>query len=379
METLPMFDGDANYDSVLSDAINGEGAFQPGGRVIPEQEQEIPATLALGEELEDIPPTQPDNTPSKADGEDLKEREGTLGEQVLAGQMEDTEQSTPNGAEITGDREKPEETPVTPAKPDKGEQKDFPMMTREQQQTFKDAKGKVAKMDQANQVPDNKRAPALKRPAAQNKATENKAGKKSKASGMAQPVETVEAVDIDDNESHDECTPRNLENEFHEVAESQHEAPPATAKCKALPKRRAARAKASPKVRPTAKATAKAKAKAKSSPQPKRKSTKGNRGQKDEEGSTEKATRKTSKLPSKENTPEAEEKGGEGDSPQGKKTFAGRRCPKSGDAKLRFECLRDVFTASILPLVSQQASALEAWCSCQATKRILKIRGIMGN
>ena len=45
----------------------------------------------------------------------------------------------------------------------------------------------------------------------------------------------------------------------------------------------------------------------------------------------------------------------------GKKTFAGRYCPKGGDAKSRWECLKDVFISSIHPNLACPASTVEAW------------------
>ena len=229
------------------------------------------------------------------------------------------------------------------------ENESFPMVRREDQQAFKDSKANVAKMDQQREAPAQppkkpRRKPALKRPAAS-----TPEGSKNKAAKLASPVEVV-----DDNMAMDsEGEPggpdprQDLEGKFQAVAtEPSAASTPVTPKAKAAPKRSAAKRRAQPKPKASPKS-------AKST-----KSEKSEKGKKVDKKVDKKEDKKEkAKDGKKDQIEKANPETEEGD---GKKTFAGRRAPKNGDAKLRFLVLKAAFETHIQPHVTQHGSMAEA-------------------
>ena len=262
------------------------------------------------------------------------------------------------------------ETPEVPSEveipPEVPESPEFPMITREAQQAFKDAKGRVDKMDKSLKVCEAEKGKKRSVPKAKGKA-KAKDGKKIKTEppSMAFPVDFLEI----------ENPRRNLSDAFEEVIDSDVEVastspvpastPPPKVKgnpkrkAKAAPKPKRAPKRASPKLKRAAKAkaspklkrAAKAKASPKAAPKVKAKA---------------KADPKKPKNPNKDLV----EKPVDGE--EGKKTFARRNCPQNAEARLRFEVLRDVFNNSIVPYVEQQASLLEAEVFIQKQKMALE-------
>ena len=303
-----------------------------------EVEVEIPPTQPIMEEypmveipVEDypeIPATQPFNFENV---EDAKESAG-----IPSPEVKETFPEVPATTEI----------PKAPESPQ------YPMMTRESQQAFKDAKGRVQKMDGVSQVPEAEKGQGKKRsdPTAKGKAkakakVANKRIKTEPEASMALPV------GIDDPR-------RNLLGDFEEVIDSDVEVGSPSPKPKDLGKVPKGKAKASPKPKraPKARASPKLKraAKAKASPKLKR-AAKAKASPQHKASSKGKGKAKASPKGSKQ---DKVEKSGDGD--EGKKTFARRNCPQKLEARLRFEVLRDVFNNSILPQVAQEASYLEA-------------------
>ena len=258
-------------------------------------------------EIPEIPPTQPSpRSPVKPHG------------------SPDPKASEPEPEPKEPTPEKSEET-----KKQEEEEPKFPMVTREAQQTFKSARANVRKMDAAAEQPKNSSSAtgrgSMKRPAA---AAKVKATAKAKAAKMASPVRVAS-----DGEEVEVVEPRNLLETFEEVADGEKEEKKGRGRPRAAPK-------ASPKKTRTRTKTSKQTAQL--SPIAKRLAKKPNKEKSDQKKD------KTVVTPDK-----SEETGG-------KKTFAGRRCPKtSKEAIQRFECLRASFQSSIQPRVSGSMSFLE--------------------
>ena len=198
-----------------------------------------------------------------------------------------------------------------------------PWVSRTNQQVFKGSKAALAEKDPA----------AKKRPASRGRGGKGRGKGKAKAKGkkLAKVVEVVSGEEGEeeqgekDEEIEPDLTPKNLEAEFAVVASSQ-EAEAGTPASTAKPKKKA---RAPPKThkKPAAKGKVYKRPSAKS------------------QASSPKVTkRKGSKTPQKSTTPKAKAKGSKG---QGKGTFAGRRPPKGGQAKVRFDVMQSVFDASI--------------------------------
>ena len=166
---------------------------------------------------------------------------------------------------------------------------------------------------------------------------------------IEEPVEEPVEVLGSDVDSEEDVPRKNLEKKFDhvagqddprsDVAEPSSPAPKPSRRGKSK-----AKAKASPKARtkppsPKLKRPTAAKSRAR---HPKTKTQK----------KVESGDRAEDKGPGEPN-----EGGGDG----GKKTFAGRYCPKGGEAKMRWQCLKEVFNGSIRPHLACQASAVEAW------------------
>ena len=317
MDTLPM--PDAWWD----DNVNEEG-----------QDSTHPPSLA-GE----VPPTQPDTCPETdmeeedgyMAGETTKVLEGDKEEKMLGGEGEE------GGTEISP-------TPVS---------QHFPMVSRAEQQAFKEAKGRVAKMDEANQVPDsNKNKVAEKRRPSQSTNPAQKKAKQSKKAQeeMAKPVETeepVEVLEVDDDENH---VPRaNLEKKFDHVADPDEPCSDVAEPASPAPKTsRRSKGKAKPKTKASPKASTKP-------PSPKLKRRTAAKSRANAKVKVQKKVEAGDKAGDKGSGGRNEEEEG------GKKTFAGRYCPKGEETKLRWQCLKDVFIGSILPHLSCQQSTMEAW------------------
>ena len=230
--------------------------------------------------------------------------------------------------------------------PESSKSPQFPMVQREHQQAFKSGRNGVEQMDAAAAKGGGKckggkggKGGGKKRPAA---AKTHPKAKASKIDKLASPVIPIhdDAEDVDDDI---EISPKNLNQEFEEVADS-----PQVTKPKA-------------KAKGKAKAKAKAKAQAVKTPTPKK--TKSN----SKVVKVGKLSPAAKKLAMKKS-----EKKDKGESPNipkavvdsSKKTFAGRRPPKtSAPAILRFDCLRESFQSKILPRVLSSTSYLEVGCS----------------
>eukprot|EP00435_Cladocopium_sp_Y103_P035704 s1326_g9.t1 len=295
MDTLPMpetwWDDDVS-DAIVLDAINNEGKFQ---------DSELPPCDE--EDVEEIPPTQPET-------EDM-EGDGYMGEEAKGG----TEEKVSGEGEEGGT----ETSSIS---------QDFPMVTREEQQAFKEAKGRVSKMDQANQVPDSeKNKPAQKRNTSRStnplpkKAKESKKDKKGKPT--AEPVNTqkpeeVEPVETDTED--DELPRENLETKFNTVAND-------------LPRSDVAEPSSTPKPSRRGKGKGKAKSKAKTSPakastKPPSPKLKRRTAAKSRAHAKAKVQEQVGKGDKAEDKGPGEPKAGEGDDGGKKKTFAGRYSPK---------------------------------------------------
>ena len=216
METLPMFEED--WVQTLVDAANGEGQFNEESEPIETVTFEGPIQASPGGVCDDtllespeIPATQPDTTPEKGHGE--------KGGDLQEGSKEDP--GMVEGCEKGVESKRGGIAPSCDHQPGKDDADHFPLVTREQQQAFKQAKGQVSKMDGLTQAPKKPKAKAktcaLKRPAASKK--DHKATKKPKDSApdMAQPVQLSS---VEDDEGGSDCTPTNLEGAFEEVADS---------------------------------------------------------------------------------------------------------------------------------------------------------------
>lgn len=368
METVPMFEED--WVQTMADAANGEGPFkeepEPIETVIFEgpiqaSQDDVPDDTLL--DSQDIPATQVEDTPQK--GEEIGHGEKTEGSKEDPGMVEGCEK----GVESKRDGIV---APSPAHQPDKDEAEQFPLVTREQQQAFKEAKGQVSKMDELAQAPKKLKAKAkaktraLKRPAASKK--DPKPTKKPNK--MAMPVETL---DVEDDE-YNGCSPINLEGVFEEVADSNDEgdansthADPPTPSKPAGRRKRTFKTK-SPKTKVKKTHT---KAKAKASPK-----GRVGKGKKAEKGAGSEGGRagKASAGSKAEDGAGSKAEGGAGFEAEdgagckgfkiedkGRKTFAGRPCPaKDPEAQMRFECLKHVFYRSIFPLISEKASTLEA-------------------
>ena len=319
---------EALWEQVAVEAEAGGHSTPPlvGGAVVTDPFLEsFGALAALGGvspngamDVTEIPPTQPSpRSPVKPHG------------------SPDAKASEPEPEPKEPTPEKSEET-----KKQEEEEPKFPMVTREAQQTFKSARANVRKMDAAAEQPKNSSSAtgrgSMKRPAA---AAKVKATAKAKAAKMASPVRVAS-----DGEEVEVVEPRNLLETFEEVADGEKEEKKGQGRPRAAPK-------ASPKKTRTRTKTSKQTAQL--SPIAKRLAKKPNKEKSDQkkDKTVEKSDQKKDKTVV---TPDKSEETG------GKKTFAGRRCPKtSKEAIQRFECLRASFQSSIQPRVSGSMSFLE--------------------
>ena len=288
---------------------DGNGPIEPRDKILPDnqlgltptpekvKEDEIPATQASpAEKTElDITTTEIENSPEKPDKTDME--------------VDESEVKDPTKTEV-------EEVPK-PKKENAVEEKDFPMVTREQQQAFKEKGAKVLHSDSVSRVGDET---LRKRPATSKKS-------------MAKPKKT-------NTEGADEPPKlnRQLASEFKAAADSDCEVVETdTEQEKKPPSPKLTRPSAAAKAKAKAK-TQKARAKAKASP---KKRTSKTKNKKDTQEKTDGKGKK----------PETAEEGG-------KATFAGRRCPSHGSAESRFLAMRKVFQEMVAPkLVATQGTA----------------------
>ena len=195
-----------------------------------------------------------------------------------------------------------------------------PWVSRNDQQVFKGSKTALGEKDPA----------AKKRPASRGRGGKGR-GKGKKQAKAAKVVEVVSGEEGEeeqkekDEEVEPELTPKNLEEDFQLVASSQEGRGSPSAKPKAKARARAPRTMnkrpaASDKVykRPSAKSQA----------------------------SSPKGTKPTV-TPKKTPTPKTRG--------QGKGTFAGRRPPKGGQAKVRFDVMQSVFERTIAALTTSKS------------------------
>ena len=293
----------------------------------------------------EIPPTQPSPTspvaPLAPQPKEL-EREPTSGVAEIKeqeGEVKKFEDKKEQEEEVEQHEEKQGEEVKNPEETMEQEEEEvkFPTVSREAQQAFKSSRTNVRKMDAAatgqqsgepkkKAVKPRKETP-MKRPAAKGKAKA-----KAKAAKMASPV----CVPSDAEDVVEVVEPRNLLETFDEAADKPNKEkkrrrnPPAP---KASPKKTKQEKKDKVKaaqLSPIAKKLAK-------------------------KPRDLKSTRKKDKTKGKQEvTPDKTDETG------GKKTFAGRRCPKtSKEAIQRFECLRASFQSCIQPRVSSSISYLE--------------------
>lgn len=232
----------------------------------------------------------------------------------------------------------------------------YPIMKREDQQAFKDSRGKVQKMDQPDAKANGKGtkpkqtqkpAPSRKRPAA---STERET--RTKTPKLASPVVPVDDVPEEVQSSCSEIPPLNLSPAFDAVADEEtpkdsrkprqkdtkkgkEKSPAKTPKAKAMKKK----GEKTPKT-PKAKAKAKGKKPEKTPKTPKAKA---------------KAKGKRSEKKDKKTEDSQEEQEGK------KATFAGRRVPKTGEAHNRFLALRTTLETKIQPHVVKQVSNAEVF------------------
>lgn len=319
--------------------------------------QEHDSQFPFGADEEDIPPTQPEfqyPTPEKPNEEEGK-GEVAGGEKAEEAKEAGKTPAKGKGAKVTPEAREEEVVP-----------EDLPMMTREQQQSFKDAKSKVAKMDEANLVPEKRKrcqAPALKRPAA-SKASRSKkdtAERIEDEPDMAMPVEPSEVIEVDGGEG---IQPLNHQARFEEAAEE----PGSGAKTTPSNRRgRQPKAKASPKCKASARRARAAKTTPGGTASPKLRRPRSTTPHKATPPKRKPGAKAKSKVekenpqkPGDTNEPKGDAGAGEGEV-MGKKTFAGRYCPKGGDAKLRWDCLKEVYVGSIQPKVAYSVSLLEVW------------------
>ena len=339
---------DVAMGQALNDAIAKEGQFAfladtPSESLTEEERIRREKTLLLGDpEVQDaVEVTAPEVAVSNTPPITPTELEETPKETEIPA-------SQPRGLEET-----PKETEITASQvPDQktDEEEKFPMVTRVDQQAFKDAKGKTERMDAVQQeakegerVRKRGRSPVLKRPAAAKRSAKAKVTPpKPSTTGMASPV--VGVVSSDEGE---DITPKNLNGEFENVADE----PP---KVKTPP----AKPRGSKKAAPSGSAGKERKTKDRKKGEDKSKATEGKKDQKKKTKEKKKTPMKAKKTPVKTKGGKQEAK--EGEDEKVKKTFAGRRSPKQPLAKQRFQTLKSVFEKRIQPWVASNGSYLEA-------------------
>ena len=270
----------------------------------------------------------------KEQEEEVEQHEEKQGEEV-----KNPEETMEQEEEVEQHEEKQGEEVKNPEEAMEQEEEEvkFPTVSREAQQAFKGSRTNVRKMDAAatgqqsgepkkKAVKPRKETP-MKRPAAKGKAKA-----KAKAAKMASPV----CVPSDAEDVVEVVEPRNLLETFDEAADKPNKEkkrrrnPPApNTSPKKTKQEKKDKVKAA-QLSPIAKKLAK-------------------------KPRDLKSTRKKDKTKGKQEvTPDKTDETG------GKKTFAGRRCPKtSKEAIQRFECLRASFQSCIQPRVSSSISYLE--------------------
>ena len=264
----------------------------------------------------------------------------------------------PRESEIEGEEKTPDPPMPTPPTsgptepvPVPGEQRDmeFPMVTREVQQAFKGSRASIKKMDAAA---GGSEEPVIAKPKGKGKGRGRGGAKKRPAAKdentrplkMASPVRVLGDSEVEEEEVKDTSVVKDLRETFELVADEEVESPEKKKKKlnNAVPKKRSNK-----KGDPVPKATPKTRSRGKTeklSPAAKKLAAKAKAKGSDKKGSSKGA---------KDTVTEEEV--------TGKKTFAGRRCPKtSPEAILRFECLRTAFQNKIQKNIANSVSYLEA-------------------
>ena len=268
--------------------------------------------------------------------------------QQLKGSGTEITPTEPPRESETGEEVKTPDPPMPtsgPTEPVPEEQRDmeFPTVTREVQQAFKGSRASIAKMDAAA---GGSKEPVIAKPKVKGKGRGRGGAKKRPAAKdentrplkMASPVRVLSDSDVEEEEPN---VPKNLSEAFELAADEEAEGP----EKKKDPNTAAPKRRSNKKGEPVPKATPKKRSRGKTvkpSPAAKKLATKAKGG--DKKGSSKGA---------KDTVTEEEV--------TGKKTFAGRRCPKtSPEAILRFECLRTAFQNKIQKNIANSVSYLEA-------------------
>ena len=307
---------------------------------------EVPASQPeppMPEEVEDIPPTQPD--PDSPPRYVLNGPYDTSPEEPEGGQD--------NGKETKEDKEVKKPEPPVDVRPE--DPPDFPMVSRESQQTFKNSKGQVEKMDAASRGDEVRKRPAANKAKAK--------AKRTKQDKLAKPV-------TPGREDGEEVEPKNLNADFDAAAsdiievedEGTEEKTKRTKTIKGKgrkddnekeqepakrPRRSTTSTRSTGSDLPEAKAKAEAKSRARKVPK------------------TAETPKDVEKKGSKKKPAAAKDKSDLPDEvPSEKKTFAGRRCPTTDlYAKGRFIAMKTIYNRHILTRVKSMPSNVEAWCS----------------
>eukprot|EP00438_Fugacium_kawagutii_P019042 Skav208709 [mRNA] locus=scaffold42:632306:633400:- [translate_table: standard] len=341
MQTLPL-DGEVWETDVAAPSGLQHVPESPAPTQMDTQEQSLTAT-----ELEDTPAKDSDVEMVVQDLDD--ESQANVPEHTLQplpessqalpeDSLQDSKLMAPEGKDST---EVPAEEAQDPSKmPEPEKEPDFPMVTREDQQTFKDKVNKVAKSDAA--------AEAEVKRSARDPPGESRGRGRGRGKGRGQgPVRKrpasskADAEQIEDSE--DEASKKNLKAEFDKVAGPELEdTKDDEEKAEASEKTKRKRAPAS-ESRASAKAKAKAEPKApKTAPKAAPKQKKDNEDEaaapEEKEGPKRKRA-KDDKGKGKSDKGAEEEKGEE----PSKATFAGRACKGDASAQWRFRAMRKVF------------------------------------
>ena len=279
----------------------------------------------------------------------LKDSEATKAKQVERTIPEDQQERTgeEQGGKCPKDKNSKED--LGDMDPEGSETKKFPMVRREDQVAFKQSKANVQKMDEVEKLEEkpqpkrNARQPRMKRPAA------SPAFSKAQHAKLASPVAFAPEADPSDpievaSDCGSDVEPKNLSSEFDAVAD----AAAGGGKGKGKGKAKKGAAKTKPK-------------KKNASPKAKVEPAKTRKGKGVEvQGKVDKDAKAKGKAKAKAKKEDKDHDKADDSEPSTKKTFAGRRVPKEGPAKVRFDCMKEAYNTFILPHVRKQASNVEA-------------------